>query len=402
MSAPSSRPSRRRAATAGALAVLAVGALSACQSAAEGGPGDGGGGATEAADRPTPFRVATNVKDTRAATVDHELRVRATSGELRKVTVTSPGGALEGKLTQGAWRATGRLEPGRTYTVTSVGERSDGSRQRRVTRFHTQDLTLDQQTYASIAPLDGETVGVGMPVIVSFDIPVTNKKAFERRMTVTSTPSQQGTWHWISDTEAHWRPRSYWKPGTDVHVDVDVNSVAAGNGIYGQESRSMDFSIGDSVVSKINVDTHRMQVFVNGGLARTIPISAGKAGWETRSGTKVIIEKFREKRMDAATIGVDKDDPEYYNLAEVEYALRVTYSGEFLHAAPWSVGSQGSSNVSHGCVGMSTEDAAWLYDLTRRGDVVQVTGSDRWMTLTNGYGDWNESFAEYRQGSALS
>ena len=119
-----------------------------------------------------------------------------------------------------------------------------------------------------------------------------------------------------------------------------------------------------------------MRTFINGQLARTMPISAGKAGWETRSGTKVIIEKFRRKTMDASTIGVDESDPEYYNLSDVEYALRVTYSGEFLHAAPWSVGSQGSANVSHGCVGMSTSDAAWLYDHTSRGDVVEVTGSD--------------------------
>ncbi len=106
--------------------------------------------------------------------------------------------------------------------------------------------------------------------------------------------------------------------------------------------------------------------------------------------------------MNAATIGVDESDPEYYNLSNVEYALRVTYSGEFLHAAPWSAGSQGSANVSHGCVGMSLTDAQWLYDRTSRGDVVEVTGSARRMTLDNGYGDWNLSAQAWRKGSALS
>ena len=216
------------------------------------------------------------------------------------------------------------------------------------------DLTLDQQTYAAIAPLDGETVGVGMPVIVTFDLPVTDRATFEKHMTVTSQPAQRGSWYWLSDREAHWRPNSYWKPGTDVSVDLDVNSLPAGNGIYGQESRHIDFAIGDSVVSRVDVAGHVMRIFINGQLARTIPISAGKAGLETRSGTKVIIEKFRRKRMNAATIGVDKDDPEYYNIADVQYAMRVTYSGEFLHGAPWSTGSQGSANVSHGCIGMST------------------------------------------------
>jgi lipoprotein-anchoring transpeptidase ErfK/SrfK len=152
----------------------------------------------------------------------------------------------------------------------------------------------------------------------------------------------------------------------------------------------------------IDVAAHAMRVHKNGQLLRTIPISAGKPGFTTRSGIKVIIEKFRTKRMDAATTGIDPGDPEYYNISNVEYAQRVTYSGEFLHAAPWSVGSQGSANVSHGCVGMSTEAAAWLYGLTKRGDVVDVTGSDRPMEPTNGWGDWNVPWAQYREASALS
>ena len=114
------------------------------------------------------------------------------------------------------------------------------------------------------------------------------------------------------------------------------------------------------------------------------------------------IEKFETKRMNSETVGIGKNNPEYYDIDDVKYAMRITYSGEFIHAAPWSVGSQGSANVSHGCTGMSTENARWLYDMTIRGDVVQYTGTDRPMTFTNGYGDWNESYAEYRSGSALS
>jgi lipoprotein-anchoring transpeptidase ErfK/SrfK len=243
---------------------------------------------------------------------------------------------------------------------------------------------------------------VGMPVIVRFDVPVRDKASIEKHLKVTNTSNQQGAWHWISDTEVHWRPVHYWKPGTDVTVQADINSVPAGNGIYGQVSRTSTFHVGDAVISHVNVQTHRMRVFVNGKLARTIPVSAGKPGFITRSGVKVIVEKFRHKRMDAATTGISQSSPEYYNISNVEYAMRVTYSGEFIHAAPWSVGSQGSTNVSHGCVGMSTENAAWLYGISKRGDVVDVTGSDRYMTLDNGYGDWNESFAAWRKGSALS
>jgi lipoprotein-anchoring transpeptidase ErfK/SrfK len=393
----------RRVLTSLSATLLAVGLLSACQAEHDGGPtasGSGGGSAAEV--ERTPVHVRTNLSDPASVPVDQELTVSAEGGTLVAVSVTSEAGRLPGAVEQDSWRATGRLEPGTDYVVRADVRREDGTEVTRRERFHTADLTLDQQTYPSVAPLDGETVGVGMPVIVTFDLPVQDKAVFERHMKVTSTPRQKGSWYWLSDTEAHWRPLTYWKAGTDVSVDVDVNSLPAGGGVFGQESRTIDFHVGNSVVSRVDVDAHVMRTFVNGALARTIPISAGKAGWETRSGTKVIIEKFRRKRMNAATIGVSEDDPEYYDLSNVQYALRVTYSGEFLHAAPWSVGSQGSANVSPGCVGMSLADAAWLYDRTTRGDVVEVTGSPRQMTLTNGYGDWNLSPAAWKAGSALS
>ena len=114
------------------------------------------------------------------------------------------------------------------------------------------------------------------------------------------------------------------------------------------------------------------------------------------------MEMFEERRMNSETVGINRDDPEAYDIDDVQWAMRLTYSGEFIHAAPWSVGSQGRANVSHGCTGLSTADAGWLYAMTRRGDVVEYTGTDRWMTLTNGYGDWNASYADYKAGSALS
>jgi lipoprotein-anchoring transpeptidase ErfK/SrfK len=132
-----------------------------------------------------------------------------------------------------------------------------------------------------------------------------------------------------------------------------------------------------------------------------VPITTGKPGFVTRSGTKVIIEKFPHKRMNSETIGIDPNGPNGYNIGNVQWAMRVTYSGEFLHAAPWSEAYQGHSNVSHGCTGMSTANADWLYHMTRRGDVVVTTGTSRQMTLDNGYGDWNEPFSTYAQGSAL-
>ena len=337
--------------------------------------------------------------------VDEVVELVAQNGTFDEVGVAIAKGRqqLEGKFSDDktTWTSTERLEPGLRYKATSVATDVAGLPADSTITFRTDDLTLDEQTFPSIAPLQGETVGVGMPAIVQFDVPVTDRAAIEKHLSVRTSPKQIGAWHWISDSEIRWRPKTYWKPGTEVTVDADINSVDAGNGIFGQISRSTTFFIGDSVVSKVDVANYQMKVFINGELARTVPVSAGKPGFITRSGTKVIIEKVRNKTMDAATIGIPKSSPDYYKL-DVEYAMRVTYSGEFLHAAPWSTGSQGFENVSHGCVGMGETDAAWLFNITKRGDVVQVTGSKRQMTLENGYGDWNFSFSDYKAGSALS
>lgn len=398
---------RPRHALAGATAVvLASLALTACQSnstsVSSRAPSAPGSSSTPAAD---PVEVTTNLgRHTTGVAVDKVVKIGATGGDLTSVTVSAPHvGQLAGKLAKnGSWTSTGRLEPGMKYLVRAEARRSDGKQVTKTSRFQTQDLTLDQQTFASVAPLQDETVGVGMPVIVTFDVPVTDRASIEKHMTVSSTPRQQGSWHWISSTEVRWRPRTYWKAGSDVSVDVDINSVPAGAGIYGQESRHVEFQVGATHVYKVNARTDQMQVFSNGQLLRTVPVTTGKPGFATRSGTKVIIEKFASKRMNSETIGIKKNSPEYYNIGNVQYAMRVTYSGEFLHAAPWSVADQGRSNVSHGCTGMSTANARWLFNMSRRGDVVEYTGTDKPMTLTNGYGDWNESFATYRDGSALS
>ena len=397
--------SRRRRLLVASLAIATATGLAACD-AADKLAGDQSADAADSSAPPTPSapKVRLAAVQKTGLAIDQELVFAADDGTLRKLSVSSPDGPLEGEVDAGgtSWTATGRLEPGMTYTASGLAERSDGSTQKVRASATTQELTLDQQTFPSIAPLQGETVGVGMPVVVTFDIAVTDKAAFEKHMSVKSTPAQPGAWHWMSDQEVHWRPRSYWQAGTDVTVDVDVNSVPAGGGVYGQESREIGFSVGDAVISKVDAQTHQMKTFINGSLAKTTPITTGKAGFTTRSGVKVIMEKFRSRRMNSETIGIANDSAEGYDLDDVEYAMRLTYSGEFLHAAPWSVGSQGQANVSHGCTGMSTSDAKWIYDRSKRGDVVEYTGTGRPMTLTNGYGDWNASFPAWKAGSALS
>jgi lipoprotein-anchoring transpeptidase ErfK/SrfK len=389
------------------LALVAVGtlALTACE-AKDNLPGVSAQEPSQSAsEAPVPaLRLVSSVaKGATDVPVDEKYTLAARGGSLASVEVTSEGGALPGELSSDGsrWTASGRLEPGTTYQVEAVATRTDGSEVTRTSTFSTRALTLDEQTYPSVAPLADETVGVGMPVIVTFDLPVKDQAAFEENMHVTSSPQQEGTWHWMSSTEAHWRPKTYWKPDTDVHVDIDVNSVDAGNGIYGQESRELDFHVGAAHVYKVDMRTHQMKVFNNGKLLRTLPITTGEQpAFTTRTGTKVIIEKFDSKTMNSETVGITGADA--YNIDNVQWAMRLTYSGEFIHAAPWSVASQGHANVSHGCTGLSTEDAGWLYAMSRRGDVVEYTGSDKPMTLDNGYGDWNASYAKYAKGSALS
>jgi hypothetical protein len=336
--------------------------------------------------------VALNVKQA-GVRVDRLVKLTAADGTFESVVVRTGKTRVPGQMSSDAstWTASKRLEPGKRYQAVARAVDADGVAMTKRSTFRTQELSLDQQTYPSFSPVANDTVGIGMPVIVRFDVPVTNRANIERHLTVTNSSKQKGAWHWLSDTEVHWRPVRYWKPGTTVTVKADINSIPAGNGVYGQLNRTSTFKVGDAVISKVNAQTHQMKTFVNGKLVRTTPITTGKPGFTTRSGVKVIVEKFLSKRMNSETVGIAAGSSEAYDINNVQYAMRVTYTGEFLHAAPWSVGSQGYANVSHGCTGMS-----------KIGDVVEYTGTDRPMTLDNGYGDWNASFAEWKKGSALS
>lgn len=299
-----------------------------------------------------------------------------------------------------AWKASTRLEPGATYTVSMTGENAEGDATSSKTTFATQSLKLNQQTFPSVYPLDGETYGVAMPVIVKFDIAVKDKKTFEKHLTVKSSPKQVGSWSWISNKEVHYRPKKYWKRGTKVSLDADLNSLPAGKGIYGQTSRKTSFKIGQSVVTTINLKKHKATVKVNGKKARTIPVSGGKSGFTTRSGTKVITEKPARTKMASETIGIAEDSAEGYDL-DVKYAMRITNSGEFVHAAPWNASKFGRSNGSHGCVGMSTSNAGWLFNKVRVGDPVKVVGTSRGLEQGNGITDWDVSWKKWQKGSAL-
>lgn len=349
--------------------------------------------------------ITANVKRSKNVAVDRVVKVTGRNGQLHDVSLTSSTGtAVTGTLAaEGtAWTAGALLEPATTYVLRASLTTPQGSSTTWTKRFRTVALPLSKQTFASISPLAGQTVGVGLPVVIHFDVPVTDRASIERHLSVQAQPAQAGSWHWFSDTEVHWRPQHYWKAGSTVTVHADINSVPAGNGVYGQSDRDVTFHVGDRHIYRVNMKTDQMKVFSNGTLLRTIPVTTGQPGFITRSGIKVIVQKYAKHTMNSETIGIPQGDPNYYNMKDVQWAMRMTFSGEFIHAAPWSVASQGHANVSHGCTGMSTANADWLFHMSRVGDVVNEYGTDRPMEVTNGYGDWNMSWADYQLGSALS
>ena len=365
-------------------------------------------GATSASPTPSavPVQLTTSVSDGATVPVDTLLTVTATHGSITDVAMSYTDPKAGAQIVQGTlapdsatWTAGSLLEPGLTYQVVVTGQSLEGAEASTTTRFSSQSLSLKQQIFPTI--VSSGTVGVAMPVVVKFDVPVTDKAAFQKHMTVTSTPPQEGSWGWLSSTEVHWRPKELWAAGTQVTVNVDVNSVPAGNGTYGQKSVTGAMTIGRSVVLNADLASHYMKVVIDGALVKTIPITGGKTGFLSRSGKKVLKEKFAALRMNSETVGIPKTSPDYYDLSNVQYAMRETDSGEFVHAAPWSVGSQGKANVSHGCIGVSTANGAWLFSNCIVGDLINVTGTSRGLEKGNGWTDWNVSYDDFRKDSAL-
>ena len=325
--------------------------------------------------------------------------VTASDGQLAEVSVMGPKGPVKGDLSADGTVWTAKrptLAFGSTYTVEATAIDPRG-----VATNHTDEFrTLEPKDFFSgrVAPGEGAIVGVGMPITVTFDREIKNKDEVERALVVYTPTPLEGAWSWNGPDTVEFRPKDYWPGNIDVTVDLNLKGVQGSKGVYGQGNRSTTFSIGPSMITKVDAQTHQAKIFRDGEKVRTIPITTGKAGFETRSGVKVIVSKERTRVMDAATGGTEESDPEYYRI-EVEYAMRVTYTGEFVHAAPWSVGSQGYANVSHGCIGMSTSNAQWLYDQTNVGDVVEVTGTSNPQNLGNGITVWNETWDEWLAGS---
>jgi len=392
-----------------AAAVVAV-ALVVVGVAALGGSGGGAGGSGDApkgangdgkapAD-PVRLTVTPRDKATKVA-LDAHAKVVASSGRLRAVKVTASGGRrLPGKLDADgrSWVSTGALAPATRYRLVADAVDDAGTPAREQTTFTT--LAPRAELRAAIMPLDGETVGVGLPIGVWFNQPVTDRAAVERRLEVTSTRKVTGAWHWFNDREVHYRPKSYWPAGAKVTLAARLAGTDAGGGLWGVADRTIRFSIGERRVSVVDVRTHRMKVTSGGKTLRTLPVSTGRDKYPTTNGVHFVIEKNAVKLMDSSTVGIPRNSPGGY-YQKVAWSVRISNSGEFVHAAPWSTGSQGRANVSHGCVNLSTANAAWYFRLTRRGDVVEVRGSPKRPGASFGVVDWNMSWSRWLAGSAL-
>ena len=313
--------------------------------------------------------------------------------------VDEAGGEVPGKVSADGlkWSTTDHLNYNKRYTITAQTLGLGG--------IVTDSLSFKSHSPANLtmpylSPGDGAVVGVGQPIAVRFDENIPDRLAAQKAITVTTDPPVQGAFYWLSNREVRWRPENFWKPGTTVSVTVKTFGVDLGNGLYGQEDLSSTFTIGDELIATADDATKQLTIRRNGAVIKTMPISMGKDATPTNNGTFIIGDRYQHLIMDSSTYGVPSNAPNGYRL-EVDWATQMSYSGIYVHSAPWSVGAQGNANTSHGCLNVSPENAQWFYDNTKRGDVVEVRGT-RGSVLSGveGLGDWNIPWSQWKAGNA--
>ncbi|MEV6702058.1 Ig-like domain-containing protein [Streptomyces sp. NPDC051453] len=303
------------------------------------------------------------------------------------------------------WHSTAPLAADAHYTVHVSTEDDDGEPGRKVLTFDTgHESGKNKSLKVTFGPEAGK-YGVGQPVTAVLSAAVKDKAAravVERALKVDSEPAVAGSWTWVDDKTLHYRPEEYWPAGATVEAHSTLNGIKVGDRLWGGTSKPLRLTIGDRIEAITDAATHQMTVYRNGRVINTLPITTGKPGFETRNGVKVVLGKERFVRMRSTSIGIAEGSSDSYDM-DVYYATRVTWSGEYVHAAPWSAGSQGYANVSHGCTGMSTSNAAWFFNTVRIGDIVKVVNSNgaQMDPFGNGFGDWNLSWKNWEKGSAI-
>ena len=359
------------------------------------------------ADKGTPYsdllvpKLTATVQDGAVGVpVEQPVTVTAHGGVLGQVAMLDEAGnAVPGQPSSDgvSWTAAEPLGYNKRYTVTAQLLGLGG--------VSTETLTFKSHSPANLTmpylmPGDGEVVGVGLPIAVRFDENIPDRAAAEKAITVTTDPPAEGAFYWLSNREVRWRPREFWQPGTTVNVTVDTFGVDLGEGLYGQENLKSRFTIGDQVIATADDSTKMLTIRRNGEVIKTMPISMGKSSTPTSNGTYIIGDRFSHLIMDSSTYGVPSNSPNGYR-TEVDWATQMSYSGIYVHSAPWSVGSQGYSNVSHGCLNVSPGNAQWFYNNTKRGDIVEVRNTvGSTLSGTEGLGDWNIPWEQWKAGNA--
>ena len=391
--------------TAGALVLLA-----GCQSggSTEGSAAESSAAASSSATPPAQVAVLP-ANGTAGVSPITPVQLSVQGGEIEGVTVTDGAGApVAGQVGPApddpaaqVWTPAQPLAYGTGYTVTATAHNAADTTATTTSSFTT--VAPGTLSTPSIGPLDGTTVGVGMPIRVYFDDPVVDKAAVERNLHVTSSTPTDGVWSWMNDAEVHFRPSTYWPANTTVTLDADLYGVDLGGGTWGEKDRSVTFDVGARHVSVADAATHTLTVYDGDQVVQSYPMSAGSSENPTHNGAHVVLEKRADITMDSSTFGLAVDAPGGYR-TDVKFATRISNNGEFVHAAPWSVAEQGRSNVSHGCINLSTERAEWFYDFSVPGDVVEVVNSQGGM-LSSSDGDiydWAVPWDQWVAGSALS
>jgi lipoprotein-anchoring transpeptidase ErfK/SrfK len=325
------------------------------------------------------------------------ITVTATQGKVTKVTVKTSGDPVSGSLGGGGrtWHSRWTLDVAQTYTVTASG--TDGSGQPITTTSTFRTLSPSQTLQTEIYEGSDQTYGVGMPIMLIFSRPVTNRAAVERSLELTTSKPVIGAWYWDGDEHLDFRPRDYWPADTTVSFDGHLDGVQAAPGVYGAADLTQTFDIGNSVIAVASTTTHHTQIYINGKLTYDWPISTGRASLPTPDGSYVSVEKGNPVRMIG---GGSPGSPGYYDEL-VNYAVRFTFSGDYYHSAPWSVVDQGTTNVSHGCVNLPPADAQIYYNMAVPGDPITVTASTAAGKWDDGWTEWFLTWPQYLKGSAL-
>jgi lipoprotein-anchoring transpeptidase ErfK/SrfK len=358
-------------------------------------------------DKGTPFgdllvpKLTASVKDGAVGvSVESPVTVSAEDGVLGAVSmVNADGEPVAGRLSPDGltWATTEPLGYNKRYTLNaqSLGLGGVTSQQMTFKTHSPENLTM-----AYVLPNEGEVVGVGQPVAVQFDENIPNRLAAQKAIKITTNPSVEGAFYWLNNREVRWRPAQYWKPGTTIDVAVNTYGVDLGDGLFGQENVTTHFTVGDEVIATADDNTKMVTVRRNGEVVRTMPTSMGKNSTPTNNGVYLVGNRFSHIVMDSSTYGVPVNSPNGYR-TDVDWATQISYSGIFVHSAPWSVGSQGYTNTSHGCLNVSPSNAIWFYDNTKRGDIVEIVNTvGSTLPGTDGLGDWNIPWEQWKAGNA--